>query len=147
MKVKAVKGMMTKEPWCCTPETRLQEVARMMVERDCGAIPVVETREGMKPVGIVTDRDITCRTIALGRNPLEMVASDCMTRSCVTVTPETSAHDCCRILEENKLRRAPVVDSAGRCCGIIAQADLVRFVPKAEAIEVVAKVSQPARAA
>src|SRR5215208_6036341 len=67
-----VREIMTVDPICCTRETDLPEVARMMVEHDCGAIPVVESREDRRPVGVITDRDITCRAVAMRRNPLEM---------------------------------------------------------------------------
>ncbi len=50
-----VKDIMTRDPACCTPATNLQEVARLMVEHDCGEIPVLENRQSMKPVGVVTD--------------------------------------------------------------------------------------------
>lgn len=89
-----VKDLMTQDPACCTPDTNLQEVAQMMVEQDCGCIPVVESQETLKPVGVVTDRDITCRTVAQGRNPLEMTAGECMSGPVLTVTPETSLGYC-----------------------------------------------------
>lgn len=142
-----VKDIMTRDPACCTLDTNLQEVARMMVERDCGEIPVVENRQSMKPVGVVTDRDICCRTVAEGKNPLEMTAGDCMSSPCVTVTPEMSVEDCCRVMEENKIRRVPVVDERGACCGIVAQADIAQHAPKQETAEVVRAVSQAAGAA
>ncbi len=92
----------------------------MMVERDCGGIPVVDERQNMKPVGIVTDRDICCRTVGEGKNPLEMTAGDCMSSPCVTVTPEMSVENCCQVMAENKIRRVPVVDERGACRGIVA---------------------------
>ncbi len=103
------KDVMTPDPACCTPDTMLEQVARKMVENDCGEIPVVDNMATMLPVGVITDRDITCRTVAKGLNPLVMTAADCMTTPCVTVTPETSLDECCRIMEENQrtlLRRS-----------------------------------------
>jgi CBS domain-containing protein len=139
-----VKDIMTREPACCMPDTNLQEVARLMVERNCGEIPVVENRQSMKPVGVVTDRDICCRTVAEGKNPLEMTAGDCMSGPCVTVTPEMSVEDCCRVMEENKIRRVPVVDENGACCGIVAQADIAQRASERETAEVVREVSRAA---
>ena len=115
-----VKDFMTPDPACCTPDTALQRVAEMMVEHDCGEIPVVENVASMRPIGVITDRYITCRTVAKGLNPLTLTVADCMTTPCVTVTPDTSLAECCRILEENQIRRAPVVDASGACCGIVA---------------------------
>ena len=51
-----VKDMMTPDPACCTADTSLPEVARMMVDHDCGEIPVVENTSSKLPVGVVTDR-------------------------------------------------------------------------------------------
>jgi len=53
-----VKEVMTANPACCTPDAALREVAAMMVDNDCGEIPVVENKESNIPVGVVTDRDI-----------------------------------------------------------------------------------------
>ena len=141
-----VKDIMTENPACCTPDTSVQEAARLMVKNDCGEIPVVESPENPKPVGVVTDRDICCRVVAEGKDSQTMVA-DCMTTPCVTVTPEDSVEDCCRVLEENQIRRVPVVDEQGNCCGIVAQADIAQSASEEQVAEVVQEVSQPDDAA
>mgnify|MGYP003297538251 CR=1 FL=1 len=83
-----VKEVMTPDPACCTAETNLQEVAKLMVDHDCGEIPVVDNQSTKKPIGVITDRDIVIRAVAKGNNPLDLTAADCMTEPCVTVTPE-----------------------------------------------------------
>jgi len=142
-----VKDLMTPDPTCSTPDTTLQRVAEMMVEHDCGEIPVVENVASMRPIGVITDRDITCRTVAKGLNPLTLTVADCMTTPCVTVTPDTSLAECCRILEENQIRRAPVVDTGGACCGIVALADIAQHAKRRETAEVVKEVSAPSASA
>jgi CBS domain-containing protein len=137
-----VKDVMTPDPACSTPDTTLQRAAEMMVEHDCGEIPVVENMASMKPVAVITDRDIVCRTVAKGLNPLVMTVADCMTGPCVTVTPDTSLDECCRVLEENQIRRVPVVDESGACCGIVALADIAKTATKRETAEVVREVSE-----
>ncbi|MCM2305651.1 MAG: CBS domain-containing protein [Elusimicrobia bacterium] len=141
-----VRELMTKDPLACTPETGLRDVAKMMCEGDCGEIPVVESKTSAKPVGVITDRDITCRAVARGRNPLELTAADCMSSPAVTVTPETSLEDCCKVLEKHQIRRVPVVDKQGRCCGMVAQADIARRGPAEATCEIVKEVSQPVAA-
>ena len=141
-----VKDIMTKSPACCTAETNLQEVARLMVEHDCGETPVVDNKKSMKLLGVITDRDITIRTVAQGKNPLEMTAGDCMSSPAVTVTQQMSIDECCTIMEDNKVRRVPVVDEKGSCCGIVAQADIAQHASKQETGDVVKKVSQPTHA-
>ena len=138
-----VKEIMTESPTCCTPDTPLQDVARMMVENDCGCVPVVESQETLKPVGVITDRDICCRTVAEGKNPLEMTAGDCMSSPVVTVTREASVDDCCVTMEQNQVRRVPVVDERGACCGMVAQADVAKDGSRQATAEVVQAVSQP----
>lgn len=142
-----VKEVMTANPACCIPDTALREVAAMMVDNDCGEIPVVENKESNIPVGVVTDRDIVCRTVAKNRNPLELTAADCMSTSIVTVNPNTSVEECCRLMEEKQIRRVPVVDANGACCGIVALADLARGARSGVAGEVVKQVSEPGKSA
>src|SRR6267142_3048816 len=142
-----VKEVMTADPAWCISETGLQEVAQMMIDHDCGEIPVVESKETRLPIGVITDRDIVCRTIAQGLNPLDLTVADCMSKPCVTVTPDMSLEECSRIMEENQIRRVPVVDAGGACCGIVALADIARHAAKRETAEVVKEVSERSSAA
>ena len=137
-----VKDVMTPDPACCTPDSTLQRVAEMMVENDCGEIPVIENVASMLPIGVITDRDITCRTVAKGLNPLVMTVADCMTTPCITVMPDMSLDECCRVMEENQIRRVPVVDASGACCGIVALADIAKHAEKSDTAEVVKEVSE-----
>jgi CBS domain-containing protein len=137
-----VKEVMTGEPTCCTPDTGLQEVAQMMVECDCGCIPVVDNYDSKMPVGMITDRDITCRAVAQGKNPLDLTAGDAMTASVFSVTPETSLEDCMNLMEKSQVRRIAVVDEKGAVCGIVAQADVALSASKKDTAEVVQQVSQ-----
>lgn len=141
-----VDEVMTKNPSCCSPDTPLLDVARMMVECDCGEIPVLDSRQSGRPVGVITDRDIVCRTVAQGRNPLDLTANDCMTSRVVTVTSDKSVDECCELMERHQIRRIPVVDAQGICCGIVSQADIARRVSERAAGEVVRDVSKPSAA-
>jgi CBS domain-containing protein len=142
-----VKDVMTADPACCISETVLQEVAQMMVDHDCGEIPVVENKETNRPIGVITDRDIVCRTVARGLSPLDLTVADCMTTPCVTVTPEMPVGQCAWIMEDKKIRRVPVVDADGRCCGIVALADIALRGKTGVTAEVVKEVSEPSSAA
>jgi CBS domain-containing protein len=138
-----VTEVMTADPACCVSETGLEEVARMMVDNDCGEIPVVENKETRRPIGVITDRDIVCRTVAQGRNPLDLTAADALTRPCVTVTTDTSVEDCSKVMEQNQIRRVLVVDADGACCGIVALADIALKTKSKVAAGVVKEVSEP----
>src|SRR6266550_7631281 len=142
-----VKEVMTSDPACCLAETPLPEVARMMIENDCGEIPVVENQSSKLPIGVVTDRDIVCRTVANGLNPVELTAADCMSKPIVTVTADLSLEECCRLMEEKLIRRVPVVNERGSCVGIIALADVALHTGKNVAGHIVRQVSEPTSSA
>ena len=80
---KLAQDVMTPDPACCTPETPLEQIAKMMAQSDCGEIPVIDPAE--HPIGVVTDRDIVCRVVAEGKNPMAYTAEICMSQPVVTV--------------------------------------------------------------
>jgi CBS domain-containing protein len=139
-----VKDIMSTDPVRCAPETRLREVAELMAGSDCGEIPICDAHG--TPIGVVTDRDIVCRVLAKGLNPLDLSASQCMTEPVVTASLDLSVEDCARLMEQYRVRRLPVVDAGGACCGIVTQADLARRGPRDITAEVLETVSQPGAA-
>lgn len=141
-----VRDVMTHDPICCTPETSVERVARMMVEYDCGSVPVIRDEDDYRPIGIVTDRDVVVRAIAEGRNPLNLVANDCMSNSCVTIAPDAGVDECCRVMEAYQVRRVLVVDEHGEVVGLVAQADLAGAAAEEDVAQVVKAISQPSYA-
>lgn len=141
-----IRELMTASPTCCSRGTSLREVAQMMVQEDCGAIPVVESTDDHHIVGVITDRDIVCRAVAEGKNPQEMTAEDCMTGNVITVNPEMTVEECCELMELHQIRRVAVLDHEGVCCGMVAQADIALRASEAAAAEVVREVSHPSLA-
>ena len=137
-----VERIMTSDPACCTPDTPLQDVARLMVENDCGQIPVVDDKNNMRTIGVITDRDIVCRVVAKGKNPSAVTAAECMTEPVVVVNEDTKLEDVLAVMEENQIRRVPVVDGSGSCCGIISQADVALCATEAKVGELVREVSK-----
>jgi CBS domain-containing protein len=138
-----VNDLMTADPAVCTRDSKLTDVARLMVQCDCGEIPVVDNRQAMRPIGVVTDRDIVCRVVADERIPAETTAGDCMTSPVVTVTIDTDLDACCDLMEEKQIRRVPVVDERGRLRGILAQSDIARKANRTLTSDLVREVSQP----
>ncbi|CAN5777835.1 CBS domain-containing protein [soil metagenome] len=137
-----VKEIMTADPACVTRDDSLQEAAKLMLDSDCGCIPVVDGQDSKIPVGMITDRDITTRTVAEGKNPLDLKVADAMTNSAVTVTENMTVDECCSLMEEKQVRRLAVVDGSGGCCGIVAQADIALAANKQQTGEVVQEVSR-----
>lgn len=137
---KLAKDVMTPEPQCCSPETPLNEVANLMVEADCGEIPVVDGSNRL--IGVITDRDIVCRIVAKGKNPSTCTAQDAMTQQVVAVLADTTLDKIVEVMEENQIRRVPVVDAQGCCCGIVSQADVAMVARESEVGEMVREVSR-----
>jgi CBS domain-containing protein len=138
-----VRDVMTADVAVCNPQTELYYVARMMEERDIGAVPVVESTDSMKPIGILTDRDIVVRALAKNQEALRMRAGDVMSVDLVSLNPEMPLQDCLDEMERRQVRRAIVVDHTGRCCGIVAQADIARCLAAPESAELLREVSEP----
>ena len=115
--------LMTENPECVTPDTSLVEVARKMRELNVGIIPVVESMENRRLKGVITDRDITVRAVAAGKDGNTKVA-DCMTADVDTVNKNDQVSEVLNLMSREKVRRVPVTDREGRLVGIIAQADL-----------------------
>jgi len=138
-----IREIMTENPICCVAETNLEEVARMMAENDCGAIPVVEDQEKWKPMGIVTDRDIVVRAVAEGKNPLDLTAEEVMSQGPISVRQNASVEDCEREMESHQVRRILVVDNSGSCVGIVSLGDIALHRGGQETVEVVGEVSRP----
>lgn len=126
-----VQDVMTRNPMCAEPSTPIRKIAEMMVDCDCGGIPICEP--GTKQViGFITDRDIVCRLLAKGIIALQKTAQDAMTTDVHTVKETASIDECIRdVMEQFKVRRVPVVDEKGELVGIVSQADLiVRALPQ-----------------
>jgi CBS domain-containing protein len=139
-----VREIMTPDPATCTPDTSLEEVARVMEQRDCGSLPVV-TAAGTGVVGVVTDRDIVIRIVSKRRNPLDLPAESCMTSPAITIMDDADADECLKLMEVKRIRRVPVVDARGRLVGIVAQADIARHESRKDTGELVRDLSEPVR--
>jgi CBS domain-containing protein len=138
-----VREVMTPHPTCCTADSTLEEAARLMVDCDCGAIPVVDDEIEKKPIGIITDRDIVVRAIAAGRDPQGISVGDCMSAPAVSVREDTDLDECVALLEDRQIRRVVVVDGDGKCIGIVAQADVAMHASKRRSGELLEQVSRP----
>ncbi|MGZ3788987.1 MAG: CBS domain-containing protein [Bacteriovorax sp.] len=138
-----VKDIMTKDPVCCLPTTSLKSVAQLMVKHDCGEIPVVYSMDRTKVVGVITDRDICCRTVARGLNPLEMTAEECMSTPAKVVKMDMSIPDCCELMEEEQIRRVPVVDDNECVCGMVSLADIARKSEEFRLAPILKHISEP----
>ena len=136
-----IRSVMTPNPVCCTQGTTLQEAARLMMEHDCGQIPVMDGAR--QPVGVITDRDIATRGVAQGCDPSSTTVGECMSSPVMTVQEDRPLEDCCQMMEQAKIRRVVVVDGRGGISGIVAQADIALAGKDHTTAEVVKEVSEP----
>lgn len=145
------RDIMTKKPECCTRENSARDAAKVMRDRDCGVVPVVD--DGGRVVGIVTDRDLAVRVVAAGKDVNTRLA-DVMTGSAAVCNQDDDLRDVEQKMAELQIRRIPIVDAGGRCLGIISQADIARaasvddgVVTGEEVALVVEQISQPSHRA
>src|SRR6266852_1268416 len=97
---KLARDVMTPDPACCTPDTPLDQVAKLMAQNDCGEIPVLDPTE--QPIGVVTDRDIVCRVVAEGKNPMAYTAEICMSELVVTMPMDASVREVLATMETHQ---------------------------------------------
>jgi CBS domain-containing protein len=117
--------LMTPLPEVVLAWDSLERVAEIMRDRDVGIVPVVTDRSFLRPVGVITDRDIVLRHVAAGHHT-ECLAEDVMTLAPLfTVEPDDDIDAILAIMRTQKVRRVLVVSPSGRLIGIVSQADLL----------------------
>lgn len=137
-----VKDIMTKTVVYVNPTSTVADAARLMQQHNVGSIPVCD-QNGV--VGIITDRDIVVRNVAVGNNPQSTAVKDVMTSHVVTASPEMDIRDASELMSKQQVRRLPVVDN-NTLVGIVALGDIAadtRF--DMEASEALSEISRPAK--
>jgi CBS domain-containing protein len=137
----SIGSIMAEDIVWCSPNSSLEEAALIMAECDFGELPVVDDEDNI--VGVITDRDITCRSLGQGKNPQKMKVEECMTSPALTIDEDSDIKDCLKLMEDNQIRRVVVVDSEGYCCGMVSQADIAEKISKNQLGEIVQKISKP----
>ena len=118
-----VKELMTGAPVSLETDEPVAAAARLMRERNIGAMPVCDP-DG-KLVGMLTDRDIVIRCIASDRNAAETRVADIMTTGAVVAETKEPLEDALQRMEHEQIRRLPVTEN-GRLVGMISLADVAR---------------------
>jgi CBS domain-containing protein len=112
---------MTPEVVSALPDTTLMDAAQTMRNMDIGLLPVVD--EG-RPVGMMTDRDITVRATAEGLDPRLTPVRDVMTPEVTACHADDDVREAARLMQTAQLRRLLVVDQAGYLVGVVSIGDL-----------------------
>lgn len=113
----------------CHANSSLEDISRLMWENNCGAIPVVDDQN--KPIGIVTDRDIAMSAM-LNHKPLWELNAGALTehQQVRTAFESDTIEDCLTMMEQNEVRRLPVVDEQGAVTGMLSMGDAVALASK-----------------
>lgn len=134
-----IKEAMTNEVQLANPDQTIREAAQMMIEIDAGALPVAEND---RLVGVITDRDIAVRAVALGKSPDTKVREIMSGEVLYCFDDEDLAH-VSRNMSDMKVRRLPVVNRDKRLVGVISLGDLARNETPTTAGRMISRVSEP----
>lgn len=115
-----VREVMTKDPIALQSDAPVIDAARKMRDEDIGPVIVLE---GDSVCGIVTDRDITLRVVAEGKDATSTKLAEICSKNPTTVSPDEGIADAIKLMKEHAIRRLPVVQG-GRPVGIVALGDL-----------------------
>ena len=116
-----IVDVMTPNPRTVQPGDTLQAAAQLMDELNVGVLPVTD---GTRLMGMLTDRDIVVR-LTLGRSgPPHSDCGRCHVRRRADLAPDASVLDAIRMMQDQQLRRVPVVDARGTLVGILSLGDL-----------------------
>lgn len=118
-----VKDICSCETLTVTAQDTVKEAACKMAKHNIGALPVVDYSE--RVIGMVTDRDITVRITAEGKDASRYTVGDIMTQDISCVCMDADVESATRIMGKAKVRRLPVVDD-GRIVGFISLGDITR---------------------
>ena len=140
-----LKDIMTHTPKIVSPDCSVADAARQMGSLDVGFLPVGDEA---KMVGVITDRDITIRCVAEGKDPAAQCVREVMTESVECLPQDASVEDASHLMETQQIRRIVVTDKAGRCVGVVSLGDLaVKTGDERLSGETLEEVSEPSRAA
>ena len=114
---------MTPRPVAVGAEEPVTAAARLLSRYNLGALPVCDAAGRLR--GMVTDRDIVVRCLALDNDPASTRISEIMSRGVAAVAPETEVSQAVRTMSRSQVRRLPVTE-AGRLVGMVTLCDLAR---------------------
>jgi CBS domain-containing protein len=138
-----LKEVMTPGVEVLSPESTILEAAEKMHHLDIGLLPICD---GDRLVGLLTDRDITVRAVAEGRNPVTTTVREVMTPDLVYGFDDQDVQDATRLMEQYQIRRLPVLNCHKQLVGMVALGDLaVHAGSQPLAGEVLEQVSEPGK--
>jgi CBS domain-containing protein len=139
-----ISEIMTPDPELIDPTSSIRDAAQRMKNEDIGALPVGEND---RLIGMVTDRDITLRAVAEGRDPSSTTVRDVMSEKIYYCFEDDDVEDAAKCMAENQVRRLPILNRDKRLTGIVSLADIAQTGEECEktALEGVSEPSSEAR--
>jgi CBS domain-containing protein len=122
---------------CCSESDSVIECARLMRDESIGFVPICS--DDKKPIGAVTDRDLTIRVLADGRSPDEPISAF-MTRDVISCRREDDVSEIARLMREHRKSRVMVCDDAGKLVGVVSLQDIAEHESEEEAGETLQQV-------
>lgn len=116
-----VREVMSDNVEIIDPEISLREAARKMKNLDCGALPIGEND---KLIGMITDRDITVRAVAEGKDPDSTHVRNAMTDKIKYIFEDQKVEDAGKLMEDEQIRRLVVLNKDKRAVGICSLGDI-----------------------
>ncbi len=135
----AVREFMTTDARCIKENQTLADAARMMMDLDCGSLPICGDDGKLK--GMVTDRDIVLKCVAADRDPREMLARELATGRPHWVDADANVDEAIDMMEKHQIRRLPVI-ADHKLVGIISQGDIARNYSEERVGELVEHISE-----
>jgi len=118
-----VGDICTKPAVTASPDTTVEEAAHRMRTRKVGALVIVNGNG--RPIGVLTDRDITVNVVAQGTDPASVQVGTLIKRKPTVIREDAGILDATKLLSRRGIRRLPVVSRTGKLVGIIALDDLL----------------------
>jgi CBS domain-containing protein len=140
-----IADIMTRNVETIGPSATVQEAAERMKADNIGSLPVcLDSRL----VGTITDRDITIRVTAEGRDARSTLVREAMTQDVVTIRPQQEVVEAEQLMHDYQVRRLPVVEQDGRLVGYVTTATIAKREGDEKVVGKVLKgISQPGKPA
>ena len=136
------RDIMTQNPRVVTPDTPVQEAARLMKSEDTGVLPVVESEGSRRLVGMITDRDIAVRAVGCGMGPKTPVR-EVMTSEVKYCFEDEDLDHVAQNMGEQQIRRLPVLNRNKQLVGVLALGDMALFDGTGSAGAALSRISRP----
>jgi CBS domain-containing protein len=137
---RTIREVMSSDVEVINPNDTLRDAAEKMRSLNVGPLPVCD---GQRILGMITDRDIVVRAIALGRDPNTTQVADAMSSGIEYCFDDDDVDSVLRNMRVKQIRRMIVVDRNKKLVGIVALGDLSGEVSEQQVAETLEGISEP----